>query len=143
MKCGSICEQGDMADTPKLDKLQSEAEEHRQRFETALSGLSRKARPTQLADRAVGRLGPAADIYARLSYVAERNPWMTVVFAASAGWLVWQFLRSGSGLIRVPVRRELRTTPKLRPVGLSSQSKENLHGNVTTHDTSNGSIIPQ
>jgi len=132
-----------MDDTRKLDELESEAEEHRQRFESALSGLRRKTKPARLADQAVGRLGPAADMYARLSYVMKRNPWVAAVFAASAGWLVWQFLRSGSGLIRVPVRRELRTTPKFRPVGLSSQSKENLHGNLTTHSTSNGSLNPQ
>jgi hypothetical protein len=124
-----------MADNRRLDELQSEAEEHRQRFESALSELNRKATPARLADRAARRIGPAASIYARLSYAAKRNPWVTAVFIASAGWLAWQFLRSGSGLIRVPVRRELRTTPRFRPVGISPQRQENLHGNITTEST--------
>jgi hypothetical protein len=132
-----------MADNDKLDRLQAEVGEHQQRFESALAQLNRKMRPARLADQAVGRLGPAADIYARLAHAAKHNPWVTAVFAASAGWLVWQFLRNGSGLVRVPVRRELRTMPRFRPVELSPQRKENLHGNITTHSSTNGSIEPQ
>jgi Protein of unknown function (DUF3618) len=132
-----------MADTRRLEELESEADEHRRRFESALSGLKDKATPARLADRAIGRLGPAAEIYSRLIHVAKRNPWVVAALGASAGWLVWQFLRSGSGLIRVPVRRELRTKARFRPVELSPQSKENLHGNITTYSPSNGPINPQ
>jgi hypothetical protein len=132
-----------MADTRRLDELESEAGEHRRRLEVALTGLKRKTAPAKLADRAIGRLGPAAEIYSRLIYVARHNPLVAAVFAASAGWLAWQFLRSGNGLIRVPVRRELRTKPKFRPVELSPQSEETLNGNITTYDKANGPINPQ
>jgi hypothetical protein len=111
----------------EVERLSIEAEKRRAEFEAAFEGLSRRMRPAKLLDDSLGRLGPASEVSARLRRVVRENPWAVAACAASLGWVAWQFLRAGNGLIAPP---PAYSTPRSEdsPAWTNSQPKENLNG---------------
>ena len=80
----------------ELDRLEAEANRRSTALARAASRLARRFQPLRLADEALGRLGPASDVVERASHVIQRHPVVAATFAASAAFLGWQLLRSGS-----------------------------------------------
>ena len=80
----------------ELDRLEAEANRRSTALARAASRLARRFQPLRLADEALGRLGPASDVVERASRVMHQHPVVAAAFAASAAFLGWQLLRSGS-----------------------------------------------
>ncbi len=108
----------------KLDRLEAEANRRSAALARAASRLARRFAPLQLADEALGRLGPATQVVEHASRVVQRYPLVAAAFAASAAFLGWQLLRSASfnhhlaPRSKVSIRRPgNRSGRKLMPAG--------------------------
>jgi hypothetical protein len=93
----------------KLARLEAEANRRSTALAAAASRFARRFDPLRLTDEALGRLGPASDIVERASLVSRRYPWATAVFALSAAFLAWQYLRTTEHLASTSSRRSVST----------------------------------
>ena len=84
----------------ELERLSLEADMRRAEFEAAVTGATRRMRPSKLLDDVLGQMGPAPALAKRMRAVGLNNPLAVAICAASASWIAWKFLQAGSGLIR-------------------------------------------
>ncbi len=98
----------------ELDRLEAEANRRSTALARAASRLARRFQPLRLADETLGRLGPASEVVERASRVMHRHPVVAAAFAASAAFLGWQLVRSGS-LARHPGSRRIISSRRQGP----------------------------